>query len=82
MDIKLDNILISDDGHLKLCDFAFSTWANALISKKMGTENYMAPEIHHARQIPCQAKATDIFSLGTLFFMLTFGAPPFHSAQS
>jgi hypothetical protein len=30
--------------------------------------------------MPCIAQATDIFSLGTLFFMLTFGAPPFHSA--
>ena len=80
LDIKLDNILISERGHLKLCDFAFSTWANALISKKMGTENYMAPEIHYARQMPCIAQSTDIFSLGTLFFMLTFGAPPFHSA--
>ena len=80
LDIKLDNILISEQGHLKLCDFAFSTWANALISKKMGTENYMAPEIHYARQMPCIAQSTDIFSLGTLFFMLTFGAPPFHSA--
>ena len=49
LDIKLDNILVSEKGHLKLCDFAFSTWANALISKKMGTENYMAPEIHYAR---------------------------------
>ena len=25
MDIKLENILISDEGHLKLCDFGFAT---------------------------------------------------------
>lgn len=80
MDIKLDNILISNEGNLKLCDFGLSTPATSLISKKLGTEAYMAPEIHYARQTPCVAKCTDIFSLGILFFIMTFGAPPFHTA--
>lgn len=47
----------------------------------MGTQIYMAPEIHNAKDIPCRAQATDIFSLGVLFFMLAFGVPPFHSAE-
>jgi len=81
MDIKLDNILISNEGNLKLCDFGLSTYATNMISKKLGTEAYMAPEIHYARTTPCLAKNTDIFSLGILFFIMTFGAPPFHSAQ-
>jgi serine/threonine protein kinase len=81
MDIKLDNILISNEGNLKLCDFGLSTNATSMISKKLGTEAYMAPEIHFARTTPCLAKSTDIFSLGILFFIMTFGAPPFHSAQ-
>jgi serine/threonine protein kinase len=81
MDIKLDNILIANNGCLKLCDFGLSTYEASLISKKLGTEAYMAPEIHFARQTPCVAKYTDIFSLGILFFIITFGAPPFHTAQ-
>jgi len=81
MDIKLDNILISNKGNLKLCDFGLSTKAQSMISKKQGTEAYMAPEIHFARSSPCLAKLTDIFSLGILFFIMTFGAPPFYSAQ-
>lgn len=52
-----------------------------MISKKMGTTSYMAPEVHDAKNMPCRAQATDIFSLGVLFFMLAFGAPPFHSAE-
>ena len=81
MDIKLENILISDEGHLKLCDFGFSTYTNYSISKILGTQSYMAPEIYNSRMAPCNAKMTDIFSLGVLFFILAFGAPPFHSAQ-
>jgi len=49
MDIKLENILVSNEGHLKLCDFGFSTFVSNLVTKKLGTEAYMAPEIHTAR---------------------------------
>ena len=41
----------------------------------------MAPEIYHSKASPCNAKMTDVFSLGVLFFILAFGAPPFHQAQ-
>ena len=81
MDIKLENILISDDGHLQLCDFGFSMPKDNLVRSKMGTSIYMAPEIYGASQMPCKASTTDIFSLGVLFFMLAFGAPPFNSAE-
>jgi serine/threonine protein kinase len=47
----------------------------------MGTQIYMAPEIHNAKDIPCRAQVTDIFSLGVLFFMLAFGGPPFESTE-
>lgn len=42
----------------------------------------MAPEIHQSAEMPCKAQTTEIFSLGILFFMLAFGAPPFHSAEN
>ena len=41
----------------------------------------MAPEIHSADTMPCDAQVADIFSLGVLFFMLAFGVPPFASAE-
>mmetsp|Transcript_14140 Transcript_14140/g.22044 ORF Transcript_14140/g.22044 Transcript_14140/m.22044 type:complete len:100 (-) Transcript_14140:495-794(-) len=37
MDIKLENILISNQGQLKLCDFGFSTYTDSSISKILGT---------------------------------------------
>lgn len=45
MDIKLENILMSEDGTLKLCDFGMVQPVDANISKRIGTETYMAPEI-------------------------------------
>jgi len=45
LDIKLENILVSEDGHLKLCDFGMVKPVDADISERHGTEMYMAPEI-------------------------------------
>lgn len=80
MDIKLENVLISAEGELKFCDFGFSIPTLNLVKKRMGTESYMAPEVYDAKNLPCRASTTDIFSLGVLFFMMAFGAPPFVSA--
>ena len=54
MDIKLENVLIANNGTLKLCDFGFATSVNHLVNRRMGTELYMAPEIHWASEIPCE----------------------------
>jgi len=80
MDIKLENILINDDGSLKFCDFGFSAPVDSEITQKIGTPIYMAPEVHTTNMKSCQARPTDIFSLGVLFFILAFGAPPFRAA--
>ena len=54
MDIKLENVLIANNGTLKLCDFGFATSVNHLVNRRMGTELYMAPEIHWASEVPCE----------------------------
>ena len=48
MDVKLENILIGDDGSLKICDFGFSAPIQSVITKKFGTPIYMSPEVHLA----------------------------------
>jgi len=56
MDIKLENILISNEGILKFCDFGFSMPKGSFVTKKMGTAAYMAPEIYKADEMPCKAE--------------------------
>lgn len=80
MDIKLENLLISDKGAVKLCDFGFSMYSKYPVTKTIGTPFYMAPEVHEARQASCSGKVADFFSLGVLFFIMAFGVPPFHQA--
>lgn len=46
-DIKLENILFSDDLHLQLADFGFAAKVSEgkLFERSLGTEGYMAPEL-------------------------------------
>ena len=50
-DIKLENLLIDEEGTIKLCDFGVSRQlkkATELIGEQCGTPAYMAPEVHVA----------------------------------
>ena len=78
LDIKLENVLIGKDYKLKLCDFGFAQDVSERITKKYGTESYMAPEIEsRAQGETYMGVPADIFSLGVILFIITFGAPPF-----
>ncbi|XP_053658629.1 serine/threonine-protein kinase Tao [Anopheles marshallii] len=62
LDIKLDNILVTDDGTCKLADFGIVfdlTKSNPRYATE-GDSRYMAPELMEGRY----TKAADIFSLG------------------
>lgn len=41
----------------------------------VGTERYMAPEIHENK--PYKGSTTDIFAMGVLLFVLVTGVMPF-----
>ena len=80
-DIKLENVLIDQDFKLKLCDFGFAQEVHKEIVTKYGTESYIAPEIENrASGETYKGVQADIFSLGVLLFIFTFGAPPFNRA--
>jgi len=83
LDIKPENFLVSEDGQVKLTDFALAkrnpTWWQHLtpgIRRIAGTRSYIAPETLR-RRLP--DVRTDIYSFGVTLFELLTRRPPFIS---
>ena len=67
-DIKPQNIFISKDGDYKLRDFGIAKTAEKTSSRpKIGTYNYMAPEVYNNEPY---GHAADIYSLGLVMYWL------------
>src|SRR6202034_1289241 len=78
-DIKPGNVLITDDGQVKVTDFGIARAVNTEESLTqtgavMGTATYFSPE--QAAGIGVDAR-TDIYSLGVVLFEMLTGRPPF-----
>ena len=76
-DLKPENLLVREDGYLRLTDFGF---AKALKPGERaytvcGTPDYLAPET--LRQQGCN-RAADFWAIGVLLFEMMTGYPPFH----
>lgn len=75
-DMKPENVMVRDDGYVKLLDFglARSVGGTASTGDSAGTLQYMSPEQARAERL---TPATDIFSLGIILFELLTGTHPF-----
>mmetsp|Transcript_29071 Transcript_29071/g.52033 ORF Transcript_29071/g.52033 Transcript_29071/m.52033 type:complete len:1206 (+) Transcript_29071:492-4109(+) len=80
-DMKPQNILISANGLVKLCDFGFARAMSSntiVLTSIKGTPLYMAPEL--VQELPYNHTA-DLWSLGVILYELFVGQPPFYTTS-
>lgn len=83
-DLKPDNVLLGEDGQIKLLDFGIAmdeaarrlTWFG--LSAPVGTPDYMAPEQVRGRRGDVR---TDIYALGTMLYEMVTGKLPYSGAN-
>ena len=79
-DLKPDNIMICDDGSIRIMDFGIAKMEGARrltfgkFQPAMGTPDYMAPEQVRGQRGDAR---TDIYSMGALLYEMVTGFPPF-----
>ncbi|KAF8292871.1 putative ULK family serine/threonine-protein kinase [Trypanosoma cruzi] len=76
-DMKPQNILIGQNGSVKLADFGFArsmSYNTMVLTSIKGTPLYMAPEL--VQEQPYNHCA-DLWSLGCILYQLYYGKPPF-----
>ncbi|WP_035303730.1 serine/threonine-protein kinase [Actinokineospora inagensis] len=82
-DIKPGNILLGDDGSVKITDFGISRATDDVTVTKTGliagTPAYLAPEVAVGRD---PSAASDVFSLGSTLYAATEGEPPFGLSEN
>ncbi len=81
-DIKMDNILIEDNGTTKLIDFGFSILSKKDVRLNMfcGTPSYMSPEIINKKDY--FGPPSDMWAVGVILYAMLTGTFPFKSSMN
>ncbi|XP_005188793.2 neither inactivation nor afterpotential protein C [Musca domestica] len=82
-DIRGDNILLTKQGNVKLCDFGLSRQVDSTLGKRgtcIGSPCWMAPEVVMAQEArdPEITSRADVWALGITTIELADGKPPFY----
>jgi serine/threonine-protein kinase len=77
-DLKPSNLLISNDGNVKLADFGVAqVFASSRLTKTggiIGTAEFMSPEQAQGQRA---TKKSDLYSLGAVMYTMLAGKPPY-----
>ena len=77
-DVKPGNLLLLDDGTIKVTDFGIARAASSVplteVGQVVGTARYMSPEQAAGTEV---TPASDVYSLGVIGYEMLAGRPPF-----
>ncbi len=80
MDLKLENLLVSENYGMKIADFDLSYMKGDRQILARGTKCYRAPEVMRARCV--NYSAADVYSMGVILFVMKSGGLMPHSENT